>query len=324
MKRFSVIVPSFNRADLLKQTLELVWEQTYSDYEVIVVDDGSTDNTREYLRSIASKVRIEYQANAGPGSARNTGASVSQGEYLAFLDSDDLWLPWTLRVFSDLINRHSRPAILSGSVQCFREKGELSVSERPLSSVYYPDHLAGGAVGHIVIGSGVVVIRREAFLRSEGFTTRRINAEDHDLILRMGVEPGFVQVLSPPTLGYRQHSDNATRNLRKSFEGLEYLIHQERIGAYPGGAFRAGERRRLITRHVRPAAIECLRSGMRSEAWSLYGSTCAWHISAARWKFLFGFPVMAVVEAAWRNIPVFGEAKFRKADRACAHSRITS
>ena len=87
---FSVVIPTYNRLDYLKQALSSVWAQTFTDYEIIVVDDGSNDGTREYLHGLRSKLRILSQPNSGPGAARNIGLREAQGDYIALLDSDDL------------------------------------------------------------------------------------------------------------------------------------------------------------------------------------------------------------------------------------------
>ena len=95
MPRVSVVIPVYNRADLIRETLESVLAQTYRDLEVIVVDDGSTDETPEVLASYAhdTRVRVIQQTNQGEGAARNTGVRAARGEYVAFVDSDDVWRP---------------------------------------------------------------------------------------------------------------------------------------------------------------------------------------------------------------------------------------
>ena len=96
MPRVSVIIPAYNRADLLPQAIASVLAQTYRDFEVIVVDDGSTDDTAAVAEQFGRAVRVIRQANAGEGAARNRGIVAATGELIAFLDSDDLWLPTKL------------------------------------------------------------------------------------------------------------------------------------------------------------------------------------------------------------------------------------
>ena len=106
---FSVVIPTYNRAQLLRGTLESVWRQHFADFETIVVDDGSTDQTQEYLCTLGDKVQVIRQENCGPGAARNAGARAARGDYVALLDSDDLWFPWTLNVFANAIEQFGRP-----------------------------------------------------------------------------------------------------------------------------------------------------------------------------------------------------------------------
>jgi len=92
----SVIIPTYNRAQLCKSAVESALSQTHGNVEVLVIDDGSTDNTREVISGIDNRVKYLYQANAGVSAARNTGLMAATGDYVAFLDSDDAWLPWKL------------------------------------------------------------------------------------------------------------------------------------------------------------------------------------------------------------------------------------
>ncbi len=295
MPLFSVVIPTFNRVELLKRTLESVWAQTFTDYEVIVVDDGSTDGTLEFLKSLAGRVTLLTQSNRGPGPARNLGAEKARGQYVAFLDSDDLWFPWTLETFAQLICQHRSPAILSASLVEFSDEVTLAALKLPpVRAEYFPDYFATSHL-HYFVGAGMAVLRRTEFLKTGGFTEKRINAEDHDLILRMGTAPGFVQILEPFTLAWRRHAGSATKNFRLSFEGNRYLVEQEERGAYPGGRARRRERIRIVSSHVRPISVECLRQKLRAEAWTLYRATVGWHVRLGRWKYLVGFPAMALL-----------------------------
>lgn len=289
MPRFSVIIPTYNRLELLREALASVWAQTFTDYEVIVVEDGSSDGTWEYLQSLGSRVRAFRQQNAGPGAARNLGAKHATGEYLAFLDSDDLWLPWSLKVFSSLIDKNDLPAILSGKLSPFTASSEIAVTkEMPVQMEFFQDYFSASCSGYFA-GAGMSVLSRSAFMNTGGYTDKPVNCEDHDLTLKMGDAHGFVQVLSPVTLGWRRHVGSATMSVPRSVEGSFFLIGQELLGAYPGGCKRARQRREIIARHVRPVVLDCLHKGMRKEAWALYRATFVWHVSLHRWKFLAGF-----------------------------------
>src|SRR5437016_2874844 len=112
---------------LLPRTFESVWQQKFKDFEVIVVDDGSVDGTRAYVESVRKPIQLLCQSNQGPGVARNLGVTHSRGEYVAFLDSDDIWFPWTLEVMAQVIQDHKRPAIISSKLVEFAEETDLDL-----------------------------------------------------------------------------------------------------------------------------------------------------------------------------------------------------
>ena len=95
----SVIIPTFNRAEVVSRAVNSVLNQTFKDFECIVVDDGSTDETDSVLRGFADKIKVIKTENRGVSAARNTGAKLAAGKYIAFLDSDDEWKPKKLQKF---------------------------------------------------------------------------------------------------------------------------------------------------------------------------------------------------------------------------------
>lgn len=289
MTTFSVVIPTFNRLAFLKETLESVWRQTFTDFEVIVVDDGSIDGTSSWLSEVASKVKRITQANGGPGAARNRGAESACGEYLAFLDSDDLWFPWTLETVADLIAKHNRPSLVSAKLVAFKDPAELdSLNRTETKAEAFSDYFASSD-RDCFVGAGMTFVRRDKFLEAGGFTSREINLEDHDLILRLGTAPGFVRILERPTLGWRRHDASTADQSLRSFAGCCHLIENEQNGLYPGGKPRSIARRKIITRHVRPWALTLARAGAWRPAWSLYNSTFVWNLTLNRWRFLVGF-----------------------------------
>lgn len=294
---FSVIIPCFNRLSYLPQALSSVWSQTFTDYEVIVVDDGSTDGTAEYLSTQTARVRVVHQQNAGPGAARNAGIAEATGEYLAFLDSDDIWFPWTLAEVAEAIRMHTRPTIVAGRIIQFAgSAAPPEVVGAPLEVSAFADYLAS-ARHPLLIGTCSTVVQRDAVVAHDAFTDRRINGEDADLLLRLGIAPGFVSIVAPVTLGWRRHAESATHSLPLSIVGASYLIEQEQHRRYPGGEGRAAERREIITRLVRPVSFACLRTDAVWAGLTLYWTTFAWHVQLGRWAYLAGFPLIA----AWAS-----------------------
>ena len=296
MSLFSVVIPSFNRVALLGGALDSVFAQRFTDFEIIIVDDGSTDGTRDYLYSLGRRIKLFHQPNQGPGSARNLGARHATGEYLAFLDSDDLWFPWTLEVYRDVIHDYRDPAFLAGKPYVFSDNDELRKVTPSASRVeQFVDYLSSGDQWRWW-GASSFVIRRDAFTAVGGFADVWVNGEDADLALRLGEAPGFVQITGPVTFAYREHAASAIHDLGRTLAGAWCKVRAEQAGHYPGGSVRAAERRRILTRHTRPLTLWCLRQGLRREAWGLYVSTFVWNVSLGRAKYLASFPFLAVAE----------------------------
>jgi len=99
----SVVIPTYNRGWSLRESIDSVLNQTFRDFELIVVDDGSLDDTRKILEDYRGRLIAVHQGNAGVSAARNHGAATARGTYLAFLDSDDIWLPRKLSVQVDFM-----------------------------------------------------------------------------------------------------------------------------------------------------------------------------------------------------------------------------
>lgn len=298
MIRFSVVIPTYNRKGYLLECLESVFAQSYAAHEVIVVDDGSTDGSMDAVEILGRGVQVIQQVNGGPGAARNRGASVAGGDYLAFLDSDDLWFPWTLATFASLIEQHDNPALLFGKLVDFVDQSELVslAFQQPIGTVY-PDFLSSHAKGYFC-GAGMIVVKPDIFKQVGGFTQDRLNAEDHDLALTLGTQEGFLQVLEPVTIGYRRHKSSETNDLGKTLRGLERLVDKETSGLYPGGHRRALERKTIIARHVRSAVIGAAKAGKGIDAASLYFGTFLWNLQLGRGFYL----VMAPFFAAFRRL----------------------
>lgn len=233
------------------------------------------------------------QQNQGPGVARNYGASKASGEYIAFLDSDDLWFPWTLTTYVQIIRDQGRPALIAGKLAYFHNEVEVrDLANLPLVLERFSDYFVGSRYG-FYCGSCQMVVSRDAFLDVDGFVKHQFNAEDHDLVMRLGTACGFVHVTAPPMIGYRQHPESATRDSSKTFAGLSYLLHMEQAGCYPGGKGRRWDRRKILTQHVRPLTLALLREKRYRNAWTLYRQTFLWNLMLGRLCYLAGFFVRA-------------------------------
>ena len=300
LPKFSVVIPTYNRLDFLKQSVSSVRAQTFTDYEIIVVDDGSTDGTWDWLVVQGSYLRAIRQPNRGPGAARNLGIKQARGDYFVFLDSDDLWFPWTLHVFARAIQEHGCPHIVGGKYVEFNDETKLSdLRQESYDGAWFPDYLASSRY-HISVGTHCA-LRRQNLLALK-FLEDRLNAEDHDLILQMGTLPGFVQIVAPVTAAWRRHSASETGDFARSASGVLRLLEREKLGAYPGGAERSRERRRIISRHIRPTALACVQKGELKRGWKLYCSIFTWNVMLGRWKYVLVFPIGALLAFVSRMV----------------------
>jgi glycosyltransferase involved in cell wall biosynthesis len=292
---FSIIIPVFNREALIKSALDSIAGQWDRDFEVIVADDGSTDLSASIAEQHPVQPRvIRLSGNHGPSAARNAAATSAAGHYLAFLDSDDVFFPWSLATYRHLIETHSSPSFLAGKPFSFPDERKLSrASVEDVTAVDYVDYLSSYKVWpwH---GVSSFVVRKDEFLRVGGFEPRRMNGEDADLCLRLGDSPGFVQVMAPVTFGYREHECNLTRQLPLTVAGIIHQLDCERAGRYPGGTRRERCRRKIILRHCRPASLTCARAGRMGEALNIYWRTFLWNLVEGRLKYLCAFPVHAL------------------------------
>jgi glycosyltransferase involved in cell wall biosynthesis len=189
----TVVIPTFNRARSLGRAIDSVLAQTYTNFELIVVDDGSTDNTPELLSSFAGRIQILRQSNAGPSVARNTGIRAARGKFIAFLDSDDEWLPEKLeqqvplmleeRVVFSATNWRSRTQQPSEAAFDSLAFGKSWICDCPPEFVSQPG-------GHPTQLSSWLV-RRDELIALGGFNNTLTLAEDNELLFRLAFRGRF-------------------------------------------------------------------------------------------------------------------------------------
>jgi glycosyltransferase involved in cell wall biosynthesis len=198
----SVVVPVFDAGERLLDAVESIERQGYEPLEIVVVDDGSTDDTSARIASLGARVRSLRQANAGPSAARNRGLAAARGELFAFLDADDLWPAGKLdRQVGALVGDPDLDVVL-GRVRYLPEAGSV----QPELRWEDPDERT---VVNVQVGTGVY--RRRAFERVGPFDeTLRFN-EDTDWFLRAREAGVRIRILEDVTLEYRLHDANMTR-----------------------------------------------------------------------------------------------------------------
>jgi hypothetical protein len=215
MPRVSIIVPAFNRANWLPYTVRSVLAQTMPDFELIVVDDGSTDSTRELMESFAQnepRVRYVYQENQGRSVARNNGAALAQGDYIGVLDSDDEYLPTTLESHLAVFESDPRLGMTVGGYDDIDDTGVVLGERTPWLEGGSLD-LAGWLFNCYAI-PGAVLAQRDWFLKSGGYDPLIRSSDDWDHFLQMALYSCPMDWVKQSTCRYRQHSGNTVRSGR--------------------------------------------------------------------------------------------------------------
>lgn len=301
----SVVIPTYQRADLLGRAIQSVLDQTHTEVEAIVVDDGSTDNTREVVERFTDpRVRYIYQKNGGVSAARNTGLLAARGEFIALLDSDDAWLPWKLSAQVAFLHKYPQAGNVWTEMSAIDHTGTI-VAPRYLRTYYnaytfvttdevfprsgvgrvgaefpevpteYADeqYYVGNIFTYMILGNlihtSTVLIRRERLRQVGGFdVTLPVTGEDYDFHLRT-TALGPVGYMNVPSILYRIGSSD-----QLSSAANQLHIARNNLLTLQKGLEQAGNRtdlpRRLINRRFAEShswiGREELRAGNRTAA----------------------------------------------------------
>lgn len=227
--KISVIVPVFNGEKFISRCLDSILGQTYANLEIIVVDDGSTDNTKNIINANYSKVRYYFQENKGPAAARNLGIRKSTGAYIAFIDVDDIWLPDKLSQQAAILLKEKEIALVHTNVQIMHRDGVIRNSCYPTYNqnkrMFEPLLLQTGSV----VCSTVLL--RKTCLENVGYFNEHLQtAEDVHLFLRLSYYYKFYFIDKPLIIKHHHDANLTNANNPRFGEGtLEALrlIEQE-------------------------------------------------------------------------------------------------
>jgi glycosyltransferase involved in cell wall biosynthesis len=258
----SVVIPTYNRAYILAASIDSVLAQTYAHHEIIVVDDGSRDDTRAVVEKYGSRVRYIHQENAGLATARNTGMAAARGEFIAFQDSDDIWLPHKLEMQTALMRQYPQLALVWSDMTSIDAAGNV-VNERHLRTGYsayekidlaqeMPDEGTLGdllpqapepvraapyrigdifsamTLGNIVHPPTVLLRRRHLQLSGGLDLTFSFSCEDYEFFWRVS-RHGAAALIDAPTMLYRiDVADQLTRPERQLDVARGYVIALDR------------------------------------------------------------------------------------------------
>jgi glycosyltransferase involved in cell wall biosynthesis len=206
MPKVSVIIPVYNGQEYIAATLETVFAQTFRDFEVIVVDDGSTDRTEAILERFGDKISLLKNSHRGPASSRNLGLEVSRGSLIAFLDSDDLWLPKKLERQVSIAGSHPEYGIITSDMAKFDASGivqpSCAVLRPPISSGYVLEEL----LFDNWIGTSCAMVRRECFEKAGKFADDSIALGKDDWNMWMRIAAHYpIYYLDEVLVHYRVH-----------------------------------------------------------------------------------------------------------------------
>jgi glycosyltransferase involved in cell wall biosynthesis len=217
--RVSVLIPSYNHAPYLPAALQSVFDQTYRDYEIVVVDDGSTDGSVEILQGYGDRIRLFMQANRGTYPTLNRCIAESQGAYLAILNSDDLWAPTKLEKQVALLEAHPEVGLVHTGGYFIDAQGNI-LPGNPLG-FEWPRTPTGNIIEALVrcnkIIASSVLVRRECFERLGGFREDLFGSGDWEMWFRIALEWDIGYIDEPLTM-YRVHGANASFQHRRVYE----------------------------------------------------------------------------------------------------------
>lgn len=248
----SVIIPTYNRAWIIKEAIDSVLTQTHKAYELIVVNDGSIDNTDSILNQYDKKLRVIRQANRGVSAARNQGIASSSGDLIALLDSDDLWLPEKLERQVSFFQDHPQALICQTEEIWIRNGKRVNPGRRhqkPSGMIFEP------SLSLCLVSPSAVMFRKELIDRVGLFDENLPACEDYDMWLRVGSRYPVYLIDQPLIVKRGGHADQLSRSPmldKYRIEAIRKLLYQN-----------------LLTRKQRQAAMAKLK-----EKCGIYAAGC--------------------------------------------------
>jgi len=266
----SVIIPTYNRLDFLKISVQSVLNQTYSDFELIIVDDGSTDNTKEWVQSLSdNRIIYLYQKNSGASAARNLGIKNTKYKYIAFLDSDDKWVNNKLEKQMALM--HQNPNCqLSHTEELWYRAGKILNPK--LKHKKKAGHIFQNSLKLCSISMSTIIVKKSLFEEMGLFDTNLTVCEDYDMWLRVTEKYPVCLIDEPLTIKEGGHSDQ----LSQRFIGMDKFRIQS--------ITKLIETRNLSSEHFSLAFAELQKKCY------IYGNGCLKHNKKEEGSFYLNLP----------------------------------
>jgi glycosyltransferase involved in cell wall biosynthesis len=224
----SVIMPAYNQAHYLAKAIDSVLAQTFTDFELIVINDGSTDDTATVMAGYGDKIRPIHQQNKGLSGARNSGLAIARGSYMAFLDSDDIWDPVMLATTVTFMQSNPAYDLVATSWIQIDETGHITAPAKSYGAIrpsVEKNFLTTIVAGNFVLPSALLV-KRACFEKSGLFDEELKGVEDWDLLIRMAVQGCQLALIDAPLLHYRRHSGCKSRDIHEGEHTTRQVLHK--------------------------------------------------------------------------------------------------
>jgi glycosyltransferase involved in cell wall biosynthesis len=245
--KVSFIIPTYNRAHVINRSIDSALNQTYRDFEILIVDDGSTDETFAVVKPLLQLPHVRYlrhDKNKGSQAARNTGIKNAQGDYIAFLDTDDTWIPNKTELQMDAIKKRGADCVVLSGIRKIENGALKRFFDKQYEGCVYADLLASDGPGY-----GCLLVPR-AWLAQIGFLDERISAfADWDTCISLSKLFEFTTVGEPCVNYYQDDPHSIQKNTRELALSYQYILekHRDDMQRFLG--------RRGLARHYLTAAL---------------------------------------------------------------------
>lgn len=218
----SIITPSYNRKDFIDEAIDSVLAQTYDNWELIIVDDGSTDGTKDHIRHYLEDERIKYfyQENQGQSVARNFALTKAKGSLISFLDSDNLWLAHRLQVMITAKHKNPEYEIIYTNGYTINEQGQR-LQQNDMER--FSGKIAERLFWDNFVGMNAVLVEKKCFDEMGGMENRRMVADDYRLWLKFAIRYSYL-FLNERTYEYRVMEDQISSDKSKRFKSNEETL----------------------------------------------------------------------------------------------------
>ena len=281
MPRVSVVIPACNAAAFVREAIDSALAQTHPDIEVIAIDDGSTDGTPAILAAYGDRIRVHRQPNTGVGAARNSGVRLATGEWVAFLDADDVWTPRKIEV---QLNAVADGAWVYSNRFNFGARGPLPELQSDITLMTGGDVFAALLVRGNFITVSSVMMRTRLVLELGGFCPRNGGCEDWDLWLRAAAQGYEVKYVAAPLVGYRCTTGSMSANHRVMAAARRTVVARA-LETDRGRSLPWTVRRKIWGETHRTNGWDAGRSGARAGALTQYArAVAAWPFDVSSYK----------------------------------------